>query len=241
MVPNFILMEKKQSEYELRKISEGVFDKSTLMALYKLFRMGHMDELKGIISTGKESNVYHGLSGGNDVAVKIYSIETSDFKTMDKYIRGDHRFPGWRNRRQMIYIWAHKEFQNLARVYGKIKCPKPIAVEKNILVMSFMGENGVSAPRMKDLPPDNPEKYLKKILGYIREIYKLGLVHCDLSEYNILNWRQPYLIDFSMGVLLDHPLAEEFLHRDVRNILTYFRKLGIEKNEGKVLDFVTAG
>ncbi|MEA3255111.1 MAG: serine protein kinase RIO [Candidatus Altiarchaeota archaeon] len=234
-------MEKKQSEYELRKISEGVFDKSTLMALYKLFRRGCLDELKGIVSTGKESRVYHGLWGDKEVAVKIYSIEASDFKTMEKYIRGDHRFPRWRNRRQLIYIWAHKEFQNLARVYGKIKCPEPIAVEKNILVMSFIGEEGVSAPRMKDHPPDDLEECLKKILGYIREIYKLDLVHCDLSEYNVLNWGQPYLIDFSMGVLLDHPLAEELLHRDVRNILTYFRKLGIEKNEGKVLDFVTAG
>lgn len=231
-------MDKKQTEYELRKISEGVFDKSTLMSLYKLVRKGHLDEMKGIISTGKESNVYHGLLGKKEIAIKIYSVETSDFKTMDLYVRGDHRFHGWRNRRQLIYTWAQKEFQNLSNIYRKIKCPVPIAVEKNILVMTFIGKNRIPAPKMKDLPPEDPERYLEKILKYIREMYSLGLIHGDLSEYNVLNWKQPYLIDFSMGVLLDHPLAEELLQRDIRNILNYFRKFGVDRDEGEVLNFV---
>jgi RIO kinase 1 len=228
----------RQSEFELRKVSEGVFDKSTLMALYRLSRRGCFDEIRSIVSTGKESNVYHGFLGGREVAVKIYLIETSDFKTMERYIKGDIRFHGWKNRRQLIYNWAKKEFKNLSRVYGRVKCPKPICVENNVLVMDFIGEKGVPAPKLKDLPAENPEKFFKKTTHYLREMYREGLIHGDLSEYNILNWNEPVLIDFSMGVLLDHPLAEELLERDVRNILDYFRKFGIEKNPEEVLDFV---
>ena len=228
----------KQTEFELRKISEGVFDKSALMTLYKLTRRGCLDEIKSIISTGKESNVYHGFLGEREIAIKIYLIETSDFKTMEKYIRGDKRFSGWKNRRQLIFNWAKKEFRNLSRVYKTVKCPEPICVEKNVLVMSFIGEDGIPAPKLKDLPAENPEKFFKRITHYIRELYRKGIVHGDLSEYNILNWNEPVLIDFSMGILLDHPLADELLKRDITNVSNYFRKFGIEKNKEEILDFV---
>lgn len=229
---------RKQTKSELRKISEGVFDQSTLAALYRLSRKGCLDEIKGIISTGKESNVYHGLLGDEEIAIKIYKGETSDFKTMEKYITGDRRFGGWRNRRQLVYSWAKKEFKNLSRVYDRVKCPRPICFEDNILVMSFIGERGVHAPRLKDLPPKNPGKFLKEITRYMREMYRKGMVHGDLSEYNILNWGEPVLIDFSMGVLLDHPLADELLKRDVANVLDYFRGFGIEGNGEDMLNFI---
>lgn len=228
----------KQTEFELRKISEGVFDKSVLMTLYKLSRRGCLDEIKSIISTGKESNVYHGLLREKEIAIKIYSIETSDFKTMERYIRGDRRFSSWKNRRQLIFNWAKKEFDNLSRVYKTVRCPEPICVEKNVLVMGFVGEDGIPAPKLKDLPPENPEKFFNEIIHYIRSMYHKGLIHSDLSEYNILNWDEPVLIDFSMGVLLDHPLADELLRRDITNVLNYFKKFGIKKSEEEILNFV---
>jgi RIO kinase 1 len=48
----------------------------------------------------------------------------------------------------------------------------------------------------------------------------------------------PYLIDVGQGVLLDHPKAEEFLRRDVENILRYFRKYEVEKDLEDVLKWV---
>lgn len=231
---------KKQSEYELRKISQGVFDKSTLTTLYSLSNKGVLDELIGIVSTGKEANVYWGRRGEEEVAVKIYCIEASDFRSMDKYIKGDHRFAKWKNRRQLIYMWAQKEYSNLLRLYDKISCPKPITVEKNILIMSFIGKAGVPAPKLKDLPPLQPKQFLEKTLEYIKVMYKEGIIHGDLSEYNILNYNEePVLIDLSTGVLLDHPGADELLERDVRNIITYFKKLGIkDKTEKEAIEYI---
>jgi RIO kinase 1 len=228
-------MEKNQSEYELRKISEGVFDKSSILSIYKLFNAGHIDEMTGIISTGKEANVYHGFKpGGREIAIKIFLIEASDFRRMDIYIKGDRRFSAWKNKRQLVSNWAQKEYANLSRLTGKISCPEPIAIEKNVLVMGFIGADKKSAPKLKDLPPEDPQACLDKVIGYMKEIYRQGLVHGDLSEYNILNWNEePYIIDLSMGMLLDHPMAEELLVRDVKNVLKYFKKLGVRKDARK--------
>jgi RIO kinase 1 len=221
--------------YEDKKISGGVFDKASLTALHTLARKGLFDELTGIISTGKEANVYHGTRGEREIVAKIYLIETSDFRNMDLYIKGDRRFSGWRNKRQLVYNWAQKEFCNLHRVYGKIKCPEPLGIEKNVLIIEFIGKDGVGAPKLKDAIPEDPEKFLDTVMNYVKEMYWCDIIHGDLSEYNILNWdEEPYIIDMSMGVMPDHPLAERLLERDVRNTLNFFRKMGIPNYKGKI-------
>ncbi len=226
----------KKSEYELRKIYAGVFDKSTLLSLERLVRKGFIEELESIISTGKEANVYLGCMGEKEIAVKIYAVDASSFKNMEKYILGDRRFSKWRNRRQLIYNWAQKEYKNLARVHGFIDCPKPHKAYRNILVMDFIGGDKIPAPRLKDSAPKNPQQYFNKIVGYIKGMYGRGLVHADLSEYNILNTgEKPVVIDLSTGVLLDHPLAAKFLKRDVHNICRYFRSEGVDCDEEEVL------
>lgn len=218
-----------------RKISGDVFDHETLMGLYRLARKGVFTEITGVVSSGKEANVYHGLRGGADVALKIYKVETSDFKHMSVYIRGDPRFGSWKNRRQLVYMWAQKEYKNLKRACDTVPCPKPIAAHDNILAMEFIGENGFPAPRLRDKEPAEPQRYYDMVMGYVKEMYKLNLVHADLSEYNILDRNGPVLIDFSAGVLLDHPKATEFLERDVGNIVNYFRGLGADADYGKAM------
>ncbi len=232
----------KKSEYELRKIHGGVFDKSTLLSLERLVRKGYIDELESIISTGKEANVYHGCMREKEIAVKIYAIDASSFKNMERYILGDKRFRRWRNRRQLIYNWAQKEYKNLARVHGFIDCPRPHQAYRNILVMDFIGRDNIPAPRLKDSPPKNPKEYFNKIVCCIKGMHERGLVHADLSEYNILNrGENPVIIDLSTGVLLDHPLAGRFLERDVYNICRYFRSRGVDCDEREVLAEVKNG
>lgn len=221
-----------------RRISEGVFDNSTLMTLYDMVKRRHLSEMIGLVSTGKEANIYHGLAGRKEIALKIYCVEACDFNTMGRYVKGDTRFPSWRNKRQLIYTWAKKEYHNLMKVHGRVRCPKPIAVLNNVLVMEFIGKKGVGARRLKDSPPEDPEGYFDTIRDYVREMYRRGFVHGDLSEYNILDWNGPVLIDFSQGVLLEHPMAQELLTRDVRNILNYFRKLGVKETKEDFMDYV---
>ncbi len=225
-----------------RKVFESVFDNQTLIALEQLIRKGFFDELTGIVSAGKEAHIYHGTGDWGEVAIKIYMVEASDFKNMSKYVRGDPRFSSWKNRRQLIGLWASKEFKNLSRVQGHVSSPRPIGFNKNVLVMEFIGEDGIPSPRLKDKDPADPGGYYTTIVDYMRKMYKLRLVHSDLSEYNILDdGSKPVVIDFSAGVLLDHPQAREFLERDVANIVNYFKRLRVDADYDKALKVVTGG
>jgi RIO kinase 1 len=235
----FIKTEKMKAHE--RKISEAVFDKSSLTALYDLTKKGAITELKSIVSTGKEASLFLGKKGKKDVAVKIFLMETSDFRNMTKYVTGDPRFGAWKNRRQLVYMWASKEYKNLSRVCDVIRCPMPIAVEANVLVMSFIGKDGQSAPKLRDVDIKDPQKYFEETVGYIKAMYKHRLVHADLSEYNILDHKgHPYIIDMATGVLLEHPSAMEFLERDVRNIVGFFKKKGADTDYDKVMKSIQA-
>ena len=69
---------------------------------------------------------------------------------------------------------------------------------------------------------------------------KAGIVHADLSPYNILMYKnKPYIIDVGQGVLLEHPKAYEFLKRDIHNIVHYFRKFSIKADEQEIFNRIT--
>jgi RIO kinase 1 len=66
---------------------------------------------------------------------------------------------------------------------------------------------------------------------------KANLVHGDLSEYNILidpDTLEPIFIDMGQSVTLEHPRAQEFLRRDIENIVRYFKKYGIDADSEKL-------
>ena len=54
---------------------------------------------------------------------------------------------------------------------------------------------------------------------------RTGIVHSDLSEYNVMLTPDPVLIDFSMSTDVKNPMADEMLMRDINNLVRYFRKL----------------
>jgi RIO kinase 1 len=77
---------------------------------------------------------------------------------------------------------------------------------------------------LKEIDPPNPKEVYREILENVKKLYCIGkLVHSDLSEYNILmKGNYPVIIDLSAAVLRGHPLAEEFLRRDIANIARFF-------------------
>lgn len=93
--------------------------------------------------------------------------------------------------------------------------------------MEFLGKEGLPYPRMKDVPPKDPERTFRKLLREVELLYREArLVHADLSEYNVLLSPDPLLIDFSLGTDVSSPMAEEFLRRDLSNLSRFFRKQG---------------
>lgn len=216
-----------------RAVLEEVFDRSTLMVIYDFLNKGSISEIHGVVKAGKESRVYWGKDAeGNELAIKIYLVVSSEFrKGLIKYIEGDPRFKGVkRGTRSLIFAWAQKEFKNLEQATAaRVRVPKPIAVKNNVLLMEFIGKDGVSAPSMKEERPKNPEKIYETLFTYLKRLYrKAELVHGDLSEYNIMIWKsRPILFDVSQAVPVSHPMADFLLHRDLTNLNKFFSRLGV--------------
>jgi RIO kinase 1 len=213
------------------KSIEGVIDQSTLFTLNNLMNRGLFRVIHGVVATGKEANVYWAENtDGESFALKIYRTSTADFRRMREYVIGDPRFKRIRRGiRSMVFTWAEKEFKNLKiAIEVGVRVPKPIAVEKNILVMEFIGENGVPAPRLRDISLKSPLRTYKRVLRFVKLLYRKGqIVHADLSEYNILMHRGPVVIDISQAVHISHPLSRYYLKRDIENIVKFFSSLAV--------------
>jgi len=225
-----LMKEKRSEEYE---VLEEVFDKSTLMTIYDFMNDGIIKEIYGVVNSGKESRIYWGIGpNGEEIAIKIFLTVSAEFrKGRLPYIIGDPRFKNVRkNLRNLVFLWAQKEFKNLNLAYeAKVRVPRPIAIRNNVLIMEFIGRNGVSAPLLKEVDLKSPERMYRMVLSHVKRLYRgAGLVHGDLSEYNIMVWRgKPVLFDFSQAVPIEHPTSDQFLLRDLENINRYFSRIGV--------------
>lgn len=234
-----------RKDLQMQKTEGGVFSSGTLNTVGKLGSEGHIDRIMGPVATGKEADVFRGVKGKERIAIKIFRLASASYfrnPTVLGYIVGDERFKKMKqNPRDLIMLWAMKEFRNLKKAEeAGVRAPRPIAIEHNVLVMSFIGDDD-AAPRLMDCGAEDPEKTFKEITLQMGKMYKAGLVHADLSEYNILMWKgKPYLIDFGQGVLLSHPKASEFLERDVKNICAYFKRRGVECDPEAVVKKIMA-
>lgn len=224
---------KKIDQSRKRAVIESVFDERTVFLLNKLLINGPLERIEGIISAGKEANIYLAYDhNGKEVAVKIYKIDSNTSKWMRDYIIGDPRFKKIpRNVTKIIFLWASKEFKNLQRAYkAGLRVPKPMYIKNNVLLMEYIGFGPIPAPLLKDIKdPINLHELFNDILHFIKILYqKANLVHGDLSEFNILYHNQrPVVIDISQAVSTQHPKAEVYLTRDIKNIFNYFEKQGI--------------
>jgi RIO kinase 1 len=218
---------KRSEDYQ---VIEEVFDKPTLMVIYDFMNKGTINEIHGVVNAGKEARIYWGTDPvGNELAIKIYLTSSAEFKKgMLPYIEGDQRFAHVRrDTRSLIYTWAQKEFKNLERAReAGVNVPKALAVQKNVLIMEFIGKKSERAPLMKEITLEDPKKIFKLLMTNIKRLYrKAGLVHADLSEYNIMIWKaKPVIFDVAQSVLISHPMAEKFLHRDLKNLHKYFKR-----------------
>ena len=228
---------KKIDQSKKRAVIESVFDERTIFHLNKLIVNGPLERVEGVISAGKEANVYLAYdTKGKEVAIKIYKIDSNTSRWMKNYIIGDPRFKKIpHNISKIIFLWASKEYKNLKRAYKVgLRVPKPIFIRNNILIMEYIGFESIPAPVLKDIKmPKDPLVLFSEVLNFIKRLYKEAkLVHGDLSEFNILYHNQkPVIIDISQAVSIQHPKAEAYLARDIKNIFNYFAKLGIKTSD----------
>ena len=239
--------ETRKRDADQRKTCDEVFDHAALLCIYKLITSKVIETLDHPISTGKEGNVYRATSpDGTLLAVKMYRTSTATFKNIMKYIDGNPRYRNIpRKRRQLISVWAKKEYNNLARLIKyHVSVPQPIHVLKNILVMEYIGNEFGAAPMLKDVPMEDPDDlYLRVIEEYFKVYNNARLVHADLSEYNILLTEEGrmVLIDIGQCVVREHPEAGTWFVRDMKNISRFFARRGVDTNWKNAVNYIRAG
>src|SRR3989344_4881485 len=192
-------MPKKPRRREDFKTMHDVFDGFTNRTLYKLITQGHFEGLESPISIGKESNVFSAIrKDGSRVMVKIYRLETCDFNRMYDYIKDDPRFIDMKKgKRNIIFSWAQREYRNLLKArQANVSVPTPFTFSKNVLVLEFIGDDGIFAPKLKDAIPKNPKEFFEKIIANMKKLHKAGLVHADLSAFKIMEkkTKQKFLV-----------------------------------------------
>jgi RIO kinase 3 len=224
------MLDRKESQ----ATAEMGLDEATRLILFKLINNGLLEDINGVISTGKESVVLHAngdtsyadLVIPKECAIKVFKTTLNKFKTRDKYIQADYRFKdrfSKQNPRKVVHMWAEKEMHNMMRLQKiGLNCPDMVILKKHILVMSFIGKDNKPAPKLSDviLKPENWQSVYNEVVEGMHKMFNVGhLVHADLSEYNILWWdNKCWFIDVSQSVQPDHPSGLEFLLRDCRNI-----------------------
>ena len=242
---NFLKSKRKTMPdgFKKNKTVNEVLDKLTTLTLFNLIKSKTIAYVNGVVRAGKESVVFWAVSpDNNDVALKVYLVTTVSFKKRATYILGDPRFSRIKKgTRNLVYLWAKKEHQNLTRcVQNSIPVVKPITVKNNVLALEFVGKDGVPAKTLLESEV-NGDDY-KSAIRLIKQLYKKArLVHGDFSEYNIFKTENGLvLFDLGSAVDLEHPKAHEFLKRDIENISNFFVRRGLTvKNPIDIINEVT--
>jgi len=219
------LFEKKLVEREsLHYLGYRIdFDAYDLLALSDLVKRGKLLAFGERIGVGKESVVYEAL-GETHLAIKFHRQGRTSFKHVRRlrdHLTDQTKVP-W------IYaaaLAARHEFQIMVKLYPIVSIPRPFAVSRHVLAMEF-----VSGPALNRITLSDPENGLNMILGEVGKARRLGIIHADLSEFNVMvDESGPRIIDWPQAVEVTHPHAQELLERDLTNILRFFeRKYRIE-------------
>ena len=201
-----------------------IFDGYDTLALHTLTKRGTIQALGTQIGVGKESEVYEAVGLGV-VVLKFHRVGQRSFQAA-RLKRGYMPDTG-----HCPWIFAssnsaRREYEALKALHPAVSVPLPIDHNRHVIVISFIPGVNLTRATLTE-----PEPILDSILDNVREAYNLGVIHGDLSEFNVMvdQEGQCWLIDWPQWIETAHPNADETLARDITNILQYFkRKYGID-------------
>lgn len=217
----------------------------TPKTLEPLVEAGLIDEVLRPLKSGKEAAVYVVASEGEIRCAKVYKEASKrGFHKQAQYSEGRKTRNSRQARamqkntrygqQQQEALWQNAEVDALYRLAGAgIRVPKPHNFIEGVLLMELItDEDGNAAPRLNDLELTH-EQALEFHQFLIREVVKMlcaGIIHGDLSEYNILvDGQGPVIIDLPQAVdAAANNNAARMLERDVDNLMTYFGQFAPE-------------
>ena len=135
--------------------------------------------------------------------------------------------------------WIAYEFKTLEILYqAGADVPKPYAMEKNAILMGFVGDLATAAPALNSirLELDEAQPLFERVIHNVDIMLAHGRIHGDLSAYNILYWDGDItLIDFPQVVLPEsNPASWNIFLRDVTRVCQYFSAQGVQCDARKI-------
>jgi RIO kinase 1 len=207
----------------------------TPAALQPLIDDGVIDEVIRSLKSGKEATVYLVRSGTHTRCAKVYrDMRQRSFQRRARYQEG-RKVRGSRQaraitkstrfgRKEQEAAWKNAEVDALYKlVAAGVRVPKPYGYVNDTLIMELVTDAaGDPAPRLGevDLSPETAREYHHFLIQQIVRMLSIGLIHGDLSEFNVLVGTEgPVIIDLPQAVnAAGNNGAFAMLERDVNNI-----------------------
>jgi len=224
------LVHRSTQAYEGYRIYFEAYD---LLALNALVKRGAVNAIGDVIGVGKESVVYEATGGiiNRRVVIKFHREGKISFKQVR--VKREHI----EKRKHLSWIYASRlaakrEYDALKTLYPEVGVPEPIDYNRHAIVMSALKGQQLAHARLSE-----PEWYLDAILNELRKAYKLGVIHGDLSEYNVFVHPEGCeIIDWPQCITPAHVNASELLRRDINNVLSFFgRKYRIKRDAEEII------
>ncbi|WP_438958447.1 PA4780 family RIO1-like protein kinase [Porticoccus sp.] len=206
---------------------------------------GLVDEVIRQMMSGKEATVYMVRSGGELRCAKVYKeADKRSFKKAVQYQEGRKVRSGRRaramekgtryGREQQEETWQNAEVSALYRLAAAgVRVPEPFGCVDGVLLMELVTDSdGDVAPRLSEITMSSQQAITDHGL-LMREVVRMlcaGLVHGDLSEFNVLQDASgPVIIDLPQAVDASaNNHAEFMLERDVKKITEYYAQFAPE-------------
>ncbi|MCE7565620.1 serine protein kinase RIO [Aliivibrio fischeri] len=213
--------------------------------LLPLIEDGLIDEVLTQLMSGKEASVYIVRSGDNIQCAKVYKeIEQRSFKQAVAYREG-RKVKNSRRARAMEKgskfgrdeqekVWQNAEIDALYKLSeAGVRVPTPYGCFDGVLLMALVtDDDGSVAPRLNDvtLTKEQAIRDHDLMIQYVTRMLCAGIVHGDLSEFNVLvDHLGPVIIDLPQAVDASaNNNAKWMLERDVNNMTTYYGQFAPE-------------
>lgn len=207
--------------------------------LQALQEEGLIDEVMRQLMSGKEATVYVVRCGDQIRCAKVYKEASQrSFKNAASYQEGRKvknsrqaraMEKGTRYGRKMQEeVWQNAEVDALYKLAAAgVRVPRPYICHEGVLLMELVTDAaGNAAPRLNDveLSAELAVQYHDQLLHQVVLMLCAGVIHGDLSEFNILLDDQgPVIIDLPQAIdAASNTEAQTLLERDVNNLATYF-------------------
>ena len=206
---------------------------------------GMVDEVLFQLMSGKEAQVFVVRCGDNVRCAKVYKeAQKRSFKQAVQYqegrkVRNSRRARAMDKKtrygqKEQEEAWLNAEVDALYRLADAgVRVPEPFGFVDGVLLMEMItDEEGKAAPRLDDvtLTPEQARDYHGRVISDVVRMLSAGLIHGDLSEFNVLvDTDGPVIIDLPQAVnAAGNNSAEQMLERDVDNMRRYFGRFAPE-------------